>query len=150
MTATSRVLSPEECRRLIQGGGVGRVAFRGGRSVHIVPVNFVVDRDTIVFRTAPYSELGEHGAGKIAAFEVDELDVHTESGWSVVAKGPVHVISTHAEVAALRLGNDPEPWADGVRRLYLRLTWHELTGRRLEPSARRPGHDAPTRHVSEL
>ena len=135
MAAVSRAMGPEECRRLIQAGGVGRVAFRGASDVHIVPVNFVVDGDSIVFRTAPYSELGENGPGKRAAFEVDQLDTARRCGWSVVAKGRLHVISAHPEVVALRLDNDPDPWADGVRRLYMRLPWRELTGRQLEPPA---------------
>ena len=138
MAAISRDLHPDECRRLIEGGGVGRVGFRGERDVHIVPVTFAVDGNSIVFRTTPYSELGGYGPGRPAAFEVDELDAHGRSGWSVVAKGQLHVVSDPAELAALQLGSDPDSWADGVRRLYMRLTWRELTGRRLEPTAPQP------------
>ena len=135
MAAVSQELDQDECRRLIAGGGVGRVAFRGEQGLHIVPVNFTVDGDSIFFRTAPYSELGEHGAGTSVAFEVDHFDLESKSGWSVVAKGSLHVVSDPAELAAVRLGADPEPWAEGVRRLYFRLTWRELTGRRLPPAA---------------
>src|SRR3954447_1202663 len=133
MTAIPRELRTDECRRLIGGGGVGRVAFQSQSGQHIVPVNFQVDRDSIVLRTTPHSELGRLTPGSAAAIEVDELDVDRQSGWSVVARGRVEVIPDNFETAAIRFfGKDPAPWAEGVRRLYLRLTWRELTGRRLE------------------
>ena len=64
MSAELRELSAEECRRLIQEGGVGRVAFRSSKGLEIVPVNFQLFGDSIVFRTAPYTELGLHGPGR--------------------------------------------------------------------------------------
>ena len=132
MSAFPRELETDECRRLLGDGGVGRVAFQSGSGQHIVPVNFQLDRNSIVFRTTPYSELGRLAPGSEAAFEVDQVDVESKSGWSVVAKGRVDVIPDNFETAAIRFfGKDPTPWAEGVRRLYLRLTWRELTGRRL-------------------
>jgi uncharacterized protein len=128
-------LSPDECRRLIEGGGVGRVGFGSPSGQQIIPVNFQVHDDSIVLRTTPYTELGLNGPGSKAAFEVEGLDPQHRAGWSVVARGRLHAISVNAEVAAIRLSRDPQPWADGVRSLYLRLTWDELTGRRLEPSS---------------
>ncbi len=132
MSAIPKELETDECQRLIKKGGVGRVAFQSGSGQHIVPVNFQLDRDSIVFRTTPHSELGRLAPGSQAAFEVDELDVESQSGWSVVAKGLIEVIPDNFETAAIRFfGKDPTPWAEGTRRLYLRLTWRELTGRRL-------------------
>ena len=133
MSAELRELSAEECRRLIQEGGVGRVAFRSSKGLEIVPVNFQLFGDSIVFRTAPYTELGLHGPGANAVFEVDELDAGQQTGWSVVARGQLHVVTDAEENSAIRLGEDLQPRASGVRRLYLQLPWRELTGRRLEP-----------------
>lgn len=134
MNAVPRELRVDECRRLIEHGGVGRVAFQSPSGQHIIPVNFQLDRDSIVFRTTPHSELGRLAPGSDAAFEIDELDADSKSGWSVVAKGVVEVLPDNFETAAIRFfGRDPSPWAEGDRRLYLRLTWRELTGRRLEP-----------------
>jgi uncharacterized protein len=132
MTTIPRELRIDECRRLIADGGIGRVAFQSPSGQHIVPVSFQPDRDSIVFRTDPSSELGRLAPGSEAAFEVDALDVESRSGWSVVAKGHVDVIPDKFETAAIRFfGKDPTPWAEGARRLYLRLTWRELTGRQL-------------------
>jgi nitroimidazol reductase NimA-like FMN-containing flavoprotein (pyridoxamine 5'-phosphate oxidase superfamily) len=135
MSTLLRELSPDECRRLIERGGIGRVGFGSPLGQQIIPVNFQVHEDSIVLRTTPYTELGRNGPGSRAAFEVEGLDPQGRAGWSVVAKGRLHAISVNAEVAAIRLSRDPRPWADGVRRLYLRLSWEELTGRRLEPSS---------------
>lgn len=132
MSAWMRDLSVEECRHLIQDGGVGRVAFRAPSGQQIVPVNFKVHGDSIVFRTNPYSELGLYGADSDAAFEVDVLDHEREAGWSVVAKGRLHVVSSPQELAAIRSASDPRPWADGVRQLYLMMPWRTITGRCLE------------------
>jgi uncharacterized protein len=132
MTAFPHELRIDECRRLIADGGVGRVAFQSRSGQHIVPVNFELDRDSIVFRTTPYSELGRLAPGSEAAFEVEGLDVESTSGWSVVAKGRVERVPDNFETAAIRcFGKDPTPWAEGIRRMYLKLTWRELTGRRL-------------------
>lgn len=133
MPAFPRELSPEDCRSLIAERSVGRVAFQSASGQqHIVPVSFQLDGDSVVFRTSPASELGRLASGAEAAFEVDDLDVENRSGWSVVAKGRIEVIPDNFETAAIRFfGKDPTPWAAGVRRLYLRLTWRELTGREL-------------------
>jgi hypothetical protein len=138
MSALVHQLRTDQCRRLIADGGVGRVAFRAPSGQQIIPVNYRVHRDSIVFRTNPYTELGSHGPGSEAAFEIDELDPDHESGWSVIARGRLHVVSAHDDLEAIRADSDPQPWADGVRRLYLALRWRDLTGRWLEAGPSRP------------
>jgi nitroimidazol reductase NimA-like FMN-containing flavoprotein (pyridoxamine 5'-phosphate oxidase superfamily) len=133
MSSPLQELSPAECRELLEAGGVGRVAFRSPSGQQIVPVNFQVNGNSIVFRTTPYTELGLHGPGTNAAFEVDHLDAEHQAGWSVVARGRLQVVSDHDEVKTIQRDADPEPWAWGVRRLYLKLPMANLTGRRLEP-----------------
>lgn len=127
---TPRELSPYECLQLIQDGGVGRVALCTPTGPMIYPLNFAVDGKSIVFRTTPHGTLGSLRWGLDVAFEVDQLDWNTRQGWSVVAKGRAEVIDDPDEVARLReTGHEPRPWASGMRRIYVRLTWTELTGR---------------------
>jgi nitroimidazol reductase NimA-like FMN-containing flavoprotein (pyridoxamine 5'-phosphate oxidase superfamily) len=141
MSGTIRELSTEECRKLLATGGVGRVALNTGMGVRIVPVNFTVfQEDAIVFRTAPYSELGTYGGGVDAAFETDQLDYTTRKGWSVIAQGHLTFVDDPDEVHDIRGAADPWPWAAGPRSLYMKLTWRELTGRRIED----PEPPAPT------
>ena len=66
---------------------MGRVAMATPVGPRIVPVNYTLHGDAIVFRTAPYSELSTYGWNTELAFEVDHLDSRPTQGWSVVAVG---------------------------------------------------------------
>jgi len=124
-------LAPSECATLISEGGVGRVAMCTPMGPQIFPVNFVVQDDAILFRTAPYSTLGTYSRGTDIAFEVDHLEPAMKQGWSVVAVGRAEVLQDSEEIAEVRRRGEPEPWAEGQRRLYVRLRWRQITGRRL-------------------
>lgn len=124
-------LTAQECRALLHTETVGRVAWSTPHGIRIVPVNYTLLEEAIVFRTAPYSELGTHGPNTDVAFEVDQLDHAVSAGWSVVATGRTETIDDPAEIQDIQAGVDPTPWAAGSRHLYLRLRWRELTGRRL-------------------
>ena len=104
---TSVSLDPVECRDLLAGGVVGRVAMATPVGPRIVPVSYSVHGDAIVFRTAPYSELSTYGWDTDLAFEVDDLDHDTQQGWSVVAVGRAHVVSDHDEVQRIRREWEP-------------------------------------------
>ena len=123
------------CRELLAQGQVGRVAVCTPSGPQILPVNYVVDGTSVVFRTAPYGVLGRHAWHGRIAFEVDEFDVATRSGWSVVAAGQGELVEDADELAALRAFSDLQPWAPGSRLLYVRLRWASLTGRRVRAGA---------------
>lgn len=129
--ATVRELTPEECVDLLGTQVVGRAAICTPNGPHVVPVNYVVHRDAIVFRTAPYSVLGTFGWAGDIAFEVDDLDPEHRTGWSVVALGKGEMLDDLEEIEEVRWARDPEPWAEGPRPLYVRVQWRRLTGRRL-------------------
>lgn len=129
--SSSRQLGTAECRELLEGGVVGRVAMATPVGPRIVPVSYSVHGDAIVFRTAPYSELSTYGWDTELAFEVDHLDYEAHQGWSVVAVGRAQVVDDPDEVQRIRQEWEPRPWAPGVRNLYVRLAWRELTGVRL-------------------
>lgn len=125
------VLTPEKCVELLQAGVVGRVSISSPLGPQIIPVNYSVVDDTIVFRTTPYGVIGTHGRNALAAFEIDYFDYEGHRGWSVVAHGRIDAISDPRDVDRIRNDSPPRPWADGVRNLYFRLRWQELSGRRL-------------------
>jgi uncharacterized protein len=139
-------LSPDECTVLLRAGLVGRVAVCTPNGPHIVPVNYSVVDDAVVLRTTPYSLLGSHAKGSVLALEVDHFDYEYQRGWSVVARGRGEVVVDSAELAHIRETWNPTSWAKGGRTLYLRLRWHEITGRRLgqgwDPMAELPVHRA--------
>ena len=106
---TSTALSPAECRELLEGGVVGRLAMATPVGPRIVPVNYAVHGDAIVFRTAPYSELSTYGWDTDLAFEVDHIDYETHLGWSVVALGRARVVDDPDEVQRIRAHLGPAP-----------------------------------------
>jgi uncharacterized protein len=123
-------LSAQRCLELLGSRGVGRAAVCGPSGPQICPVNYVVDGHSVVFRTSAYSALGSLSPGADIAFEVDHLDHDTQSGWSVVANGPAVLMDDPAELDMLReRGLEPTPWASGLRRTYIRLSWTDISGR---------------------
>jgi nitroimidazol reductase NimA-like FMN-containing flavoprotein (pyridoxamine 5'-phosphate oxidase superfamily) len=122
-------INPLECRDLLASHQVARVAVCTPDGPQIVPVNYVVDEDSVVFRTAPYGVLGRHAWKGRVAVEIDHIDPFTRSGWSVVAAGRGHLAEDAEELALLRAFHNPQPWAAGSRLLYVRVVWDRLTGR---------------------
>jgi nitroimidazol reductase NimA-like FMN-containing flavoprotein (pyridoxamine 5'-phosphate oxidase superfamily) len=131
-------LEEAECLRLISPGGVGRLAFTGRFGPTVMPVNYKVVADTIVFRTTQDSPTDEdlrtgiaHAEYKVA-FEIDEFDVAERAGWSVLIQGSVHHVDSEAERAAL-VEAGVEAWPAGHREHFIRITPTRITGRRINP-----------------
>lgn len=128
MGSTFMDMSAAQCRERIAPGGVGRIAWCAHGRPQICPVNYAVVDGDIVFRTAPYTNLGMQVAGQPVAFEVDEVDHDTQSGWSVVVQADAMVVQDPDEIMWLRRSG-PQPWADGQRPLVVRLRPQRMTGR---------------------
>jgi nitroimidazol reductase NimA-like FMN-containing flavoprotein (pyridoxamine 5'-phosphate oxidase superfamily) len=122
-------LSIEECYRRLNRLDVGRISVEAPGGPDILPVNYRVDNRSIIVRTSPYGALSEL-PGRPVAFEVDDLNLGTKTGWSVLLKGTVRAVEAE-EMFELRMMGAPQPWAGGVRNLYLRLSPHHVTGREL-------------------
>jgi len=122
------VIDSDECRRLLSGDVIGRVAVVIGATPMILPVNYALDGDDIVMRTMPGSRL-DVGQGH-AAFEVDSFDRATQSGWSVLVTGHLEALSWYNSKDMERVQSLPvQPWAKGERNLWLRLRPEFVTGR---------------------
>jgi uncharacterized protein len=133
MTPTDGQLTIDECWELLDKGTVGRLALIVDGHPEIFPVNFVLLRRAIVFRTAGGTKLWAAMTAKPVAFEIDGYDVHEEMAWSVVARGDSELIETQDEkheVNALFL----EPWQPGDKDYYVRLAPKAVTGRRFRVS----------------
>jgi nitroimidazol reductase NimA-like FMN-containing flavoprotein (pyridoxamine 5'-phosphate oxidase superfamily) len=126
-----RELDHQTCLDLLASGVVGRVAMCTPDGPHIVPVNFALHGDSVVFRTAAYSALGTLGWKQRLALEIDHVDYERREGWSVVATGMGEMVEDADELAAIQSLWDPRPWAGGARQLYIRLRWNSLTGRKI-------------------
>jgi nitroimidazol reductase NimA-like FMN-containing flavoprotein (pyridoxamine 5'-phosphate oxidase superfamily) len=122
----------EECFQLVGALGIGRFAVAiAGRAPLVVPVNYVLDGDVIVFR----SNYGAKIAGlrrRQVSFQVDLIDPAHRTGWSVLVQGVAHE-ATAAEVAHLEV----DPWV-GERQHWIRVVPTVVTGRRIRLPAITP------------
>lgn len=128
-------LSYRTCKELLGERGVGRVAVCTPDGPRIIPVNYSIVEEMLVFRTTPYSVLGTHAWSSQLAFEVDQFSPEDRSGWSVVATGRGRLIEDPDELGRIRTYWDPDPWAGGQRWLYVGLEWRDLTGRQVRAHA---------------
>lgn len=127
-------IAPDECWELLAGAEIGRLSFgaHGGLPV-IVPVNFTVDGETIVFRTGRGPKLTAASRREIVAFEADAIDVESRTGWSVVVIGQARVVTSETERRRLdALGL--RPWVAGPRDEYVVITPRNVAGRLVHAS----------------
>jgi uncharacterized protein len=124
-------LSSEECLQLLSTGSVGRIAVTRDALPVILPVNYAVDGGSILIRTTDGAILrAARAGGAVVAFEVDNLDARTMTGWSVLVTGTLREVT--AVSAVLRAEQLPlVPWAGGERRHFVRITPGLLSGRRI-------------------
>jgi nucleotide-binding universal stress UspA family protein len=119
----------EVCLRLLESVPVGRVSVYTDGEVIILPVNHVVDGQDVVFRTDRGSKLSAADRQDQVAFEADDYDPRTRTGWSVLVKGRAEVVHEDAEIQRLgRLGL--YPWVTAVDRpFWIRIHPTSVTGR---------------------
>lgn len=123
-------LSKSECFGLLAKGRVGRVAFVDDLGPVVMPVNFILDRHMVVFRTDGGAKLDAAVRGSRVAFEIDGTDEAARTGWSVVIRGEAVEVTDPAELARLRQ-LPLQPWAPGAKTHYVRILPAVLTGRRI-------------------
>ena len=80
-------LDAPECLRLLRGGGVGRVVWQDDDGLSVLPVNYRVIGDSVVFQTNAASTLARLAEPTRVAFQVDEVDHATAVGGSVLVRG---------------------------------------------------------------
>jgi uncharacterized protein len=119
-----------ECLQFLGATSVGRIAYPVDAGARILPVNYILANDCIIFRTVPDGEIYRHALSSTCAFEIDETDEFFESGWSVVVVGRLE-LATEDDFAQMQFGKQPEPWAAGNRYMFVRLPCEEVSGRRI-------------------
>jgi len=126
-------LDRQECLRLIAPGGIGLVAFDDGEGPALIPVNYVLDGESVVFHTSLGGRLNRsltampHGTGLRIAFGVVRIDEAAREGWSVMLRGGAHRMSEEESAAAPQV----ESWPEGEREAHFRLTPTSVSGRRV-------------------
>ena len=123
-------LTKAECFELLSAERLGRVAVVDDQGPIIFPVNFVLDRHMVVFRTDEGTKLDAAARGSRVAFEIDGTDEAARTGWSVLIRGEATEVTDPAELARLRKLR-VSPWAPGAKTHYVRILPAKLTGRRI-------------------
>jgi uncharacterized protein len=128
------ILSDEECWTLLASSVVGRLAVSITDHPDIFPVNHVVDRGELIFRTAEGTKLAASVLGRGVAYEIDGYDTVAREAWSVVVKGQAREVERLDDL--LHVGELPLfPWHVGPKLRWVRVVPGEITGRRFRVSA---------------
>jgi transcriptional regulator with XRE-family HTH domain len=125
-----QTLSPDECYELLAPGGVGRVVFETPDGPAVFPVNFAMTGRTVVLRTAADTALAARLDCQVG-FEVDRLDEALSEGWSVLINGHAIQVTREERIRRLESRLALRPWAGGARDVYVQITPHRISGRRI-------------------
>ncbi len=130
MSATDNpvtILSVSESWRLLESVAVGRLVTAVDGHPEIFPVNFAVQRKTVLFRTAEGTKLASTAINNRVLFEAD---AHTEAGgWSVVVKGTARSVRGREEIEEAEHAGLLS-WVATQKLHYVRVVPESVTGRR--------------------
>ena len=120
------ILTESECWERVRVQELGRLVTRVQDVMDIFPVNYVVDGDSILFRTAAGSKLFELTVNDEVLFEVDD---HTDTdAWSVVIRGHAETLDTSEDVERAD-GLGLRPWVPTLKYTWVRVVAQAVTGR---------------------
>lgn len=123
-------LSKEECLTLVAAGREGRIALVAAGQPVICPVNYVVSRRSVIFRTN-WPMLGCANLASLA-FQTDGADVGGRSRWMVMIQGIGNDITDALDLASERLQTIAvSPWAPGRQPRLIRLVPGTVVGYRV-------------------
>jgi nitroimidazol reductase NimA-like FMN-containing flavoprotein (pyridoxamine 5'-phosphate oxidase superfamily) len=123
------VLGRDECFALLRSAEVGRIGLSMSALPVVLPVNFAVDGDRLVVRTAAGSKLDAALGGAVVAFEADHIDPASGEAWSVLVRGSSAVLSDPADIASLR-DLDLNSWVANLSDQWVMITTDLVSGRR--------------------
>ena len=112
------ILDTDKAWDLLAGQRLGRLGVQTGTGVDIFPINYAVDGESLVFRTADGTKLSGVTAHSEVTFEIDSWT--EDVGYSVIARGrafPITVPEEIAQVEALKL----RPWVPTVKTTFVRI-----------------------------
>lgn len=121
--------SGDESWERLQERNFGRLALSVDDQPDIYPVNYVCDRQTVLFRTAAGEKLRELMINRRAAFEVD-ADIEAGT-WSVVITGRASVLRVEPELNEQQRDTLP-PWIPSEQMVWVRIVPEQIRGRLFE------------------
>lgn len=124
------VLDREHSLRLLATATLGRVGVTFGALPVVLPVNFRLVNDLIVFRTGVGTKFDAATRNHIVAFEADDFEPVYHAGWSVVVTGMAREVTDPYEVAALSTLPIPR-WAPEGNSRTVAISTDLVSGRRV-------------------
>lgn len=131
------VLGRDECLRLLASASLGRLGATAGALPTVLPVNYRLVGEHIMFRTGTGSKLDAALDNAVVAFEVDDMDPVWHTGWSVVVTGVAREVTDPDELAAAEVSTIPR-WAPDHASRVVAVSTEIVTGRRLLTGIPRP------------
>jgi hypothetical protein len=128
-------MSEDECWDRLAAATIGRIGVIAGREPLVLPVNFALDGERIVFRTGAGTKFHAVVHDAVLALEIDEVDESYHMGWSVLAVGQAQEVVDADEIARLTRELPLRPWAGGDKSHWVVVTPSRVTGRKLVPGA---------------
>lgn len=126
-----RELSRQESLQRLADASVGRIVHTRDALPAVLPVNFLLEESgAVLLRTSAASELVRAIDGVVVAFEADEVDTATHSGWSVVVTGLASVVTDPEEHEQL-IRTGPRSWVPWPVEVFVRVEPELVTGREL-------------------
>ena len=125
-------LDRAESFRLLAGVRVGRLIFTSSALPAVRPVNFALVDGLIVLRTAA-AAVARKVHDMIVAFEADDLDPATSSGWSVTVTGRAALVIDPSAIARYQAVPLVQ-WGPGVRDQFVTITTELVEGMRVRKS----------------
>lgn len=116
------------CRQLLGSHHIGRIAFNAEPSPEVLPVNYVLHDDGILFHTGAGAKQIAADRHQSATFQVDGSHEDRQSGWSVMVHGVLETMDAAQAPADLST-----PWPGGERPYLVCLSIHAMTGRQIPP-----------------
>jgi uncharacterized protein len=124
-------LSVSACREKLKTATVGRLGVSIDALPVVLPIDFAVDGNSIVFRTDPGTKLSAAMNEAVVAFEVDDYDPVAQRGWSVLVQGVARQIRAQSRLDRARSLSLRGGGRAGDA--YIEVQMEIVTGRYLEP-----------------
>ena len=141
--SAATVLTESECFEHLRQVSLGRIALSIDALPVILPVNFVVSNESVIFPTVAGSRFDAATAGTVVAFQADGQDPFSGDYWSVMLQGVASAAGDSpgdAGDGAFPLGSHP----DVQQKLHrVRLEATVVSGHRFRVAGEGPSIELP-------
>jgi nitroimidazol reductase NimA-like FMN-containing flavoprotein (pyridoxamine 5'-phosphate oxidase superfamily) len=120
-------LSRQDALELLSSVPLGRIVFTQHALPAIRPVNHMVDSGQVIICTHDGAAiLGNAGNSAVVAYEADQLDPDTRTGWSVIVTGTANLVRDPARLATYH--QELAPWVGSEMNQVIRISPDLVTG----------------------